>query len=180
MADSHGLHHASIVRVHHPHFVPGLAHHVQPAPIVRQHHLPRRQVLRLVRVRFRPGKACQHQRRQSHGHDERHSYYLRPARHFELDRSLHPALLSTNHYFGSSTVTMRSTVRFSTTCSLPLGHFTVSLSTFVAAPSPKCRRPSSCDRYPEPATRSAMCFLPPAVNSSLAPMPSRLLFVPLS
>src|SRR5664279_6101447 len=81
-------------------------------------------------------------------------------------------------HFGSSTVRMRSTDKFCSTCSRPLGQRTVNFSILVAAPNPKCTRPSSCDRYPELDTRSAICFFPSAVTSRRAPMPSRLLLVP--
>src|SRR5664280_3858490 len=50
-----------------------------------------------------------------------------------------PHKVCTICYFSSMVIT-RSTGGFSTTCLPPPGQVTVSLSTFAAAPNPKCRR----------------------------------------
>ena len=83
-------------------------------------------------------------------------------------------------YF-SSIVTTRSTGGFSTTCLVPLGHVIVSLSIFAAGPKSEVNaRIVLATDSPSRRRARAAAVGPPAVTSTCAPMPSRLLLCPTS
>ena len=105
-----------------------------------------------------------------------------PHSHGDRDyRGLEAREWSAELHFGSSTVSTRSTARFSSTCSRPLGQRTVSLSTLVARAQSEMNAPIVLREIA--GARNALCDLLAARRQSIstrAPMPSRLLFVPFS